>query len=373
MQRLSLTLLLFIFFTTINAQTKITEKEVIALAKKVEALANADKWDEIDKKYFDYKAFSSVVSKQLNLSKEEEKSLGLESTLSKEGVLRKLSSDIKNFEFLRVQKINGRFHFLGRIILKNNGINYIHFSVKKDKKLMINDGYSFLINDYFSKSVSDVLMFILPDKENEEKDIAAKAELLNMKKIVAAKNQGDYKKMLKLYSGLKDGQRKLKTFLNLRLYAAQNVSNEEYKKAIDYYYKLYPNEPGLTLMMIDRYLLDDNYDFALQAINKTDSIVGGDVYLETLRASVSTLVDDYETARTSYEAYFKKFPNDPDNAEAYPIYISILVYYDEYVKAIEATKTCKKKFGVDALKEFTEEDYPQFFSSQEYKEYIEGK
>jgi tetratricopeptide (TPR) repeat protein len=373
MRKISLMLLFFICFITINAQTEITEKEITELAKKVDALAKKNKWKEIDDKYFNYESFGEIVAKEMELTGDAkaEFSKGLKSSIGAGGILSRMGGDIEHFEFLRIHKLNGKHHFLCRILAKTGGVNYYDFSVVKNKELKIDDLYVYLNNQYISKSVSQILITMMPGIEDG--DGKSKASLITLKKIIAAKNKGDFSRMLTLYNNLSEEQKKIKGFLNIRIVAAQQTDVVEYKKALDDYYSLYPNEPGVNLMMIDRYVLDEEYQKALDVINRVDSIVGGDVYLNILRANMCTFTEDYETAISSYEKYFVKFPNDPDNTEAYPTYISLLLFYDRYDDAIATAKKFKKQFGLDAFDSIPKENFPDFYESEDYKNYKSSK
>ncbi len=373
MRKISLILLFFIGFTFVNAQTAITEKEVTEFAKKIDALAQQKKWKEIDNKYFDYESFGDIVGEQMGLTGKDKAdfSKGLKSSIGEAGILGRMSGDIKHFEFLRVHKPNGKYHFLCRVLARTGGVNYYDFSVIKKKELKIDDLYVYLNNQYISKSMSQIMVTMLPGVIAD--DDKSKASLITLKKIIAAKNKGDFAGMLRLYNGLSEEQKKIKGFLNIRIVAAQQTNVAEYKKALDDYYILYPNEPGVNLMMIDRYVLDEEYQKALDIINRVDSIVGGDIYLNILRANMCTFTEDYEKAISSYEKYFTKFPNDPDNTEAYPTYISLLLFYDRYDDAIASAKKFKKQFGLDAFDSIPKENFPDFYESEDYKNYKAGK
>lgn len=366
MKKSLFSLLFVIVASIVSAQNTVSAEELKVFAKKIDSLTQNGGWAEIDQFYFDEAGFADKISKQLNLNATD-KAEFLEG-LTDQGLFARIGLSVSGFEYLRTHKVKNEQRFICRVLLEEGTINYFDLIVeKKNNQLKIVDFYSFMFTDYYSNVMGNLLLAAFPDSEFEK---ASMKEFKNLQKMVKAKQTGDFAKAVELYKQLPEKLKQDKVSLGIRLSAAQQVSIEEYKDAIDDYYKYYPNEPGLNLLLIDRYIIDDDYEKALEAVDKTDSIVGGDVYLELYRANINTYLGNYLLSKNSFEKFLAKFPGYID---AYPVYVSILLVYDEYAKAIEVVKNCKENYNFDPLKELSQEDYPEFYASEEYKKYKAGK
>lgn len=352
-----------------NAQNALWFGQAKALSQKIDSLAQKGKWDEIDQKYFDTKGLAERAIKGLKLSEEEKEGFiaGVIDGLGSAGLFSTIGKQSTSFNLLRVREIKGTYSILFRAIMANGGLNYYDFVVERNKKgeVKIVDSYIYTGTGYMSDIMRDVMLSAMPDGfGSADKD--AEKIIKSIKAITKAKNEGNFVKVLAEYNKLSPKDKKQKVFLSYRVMAAQNVSVEEYKAAFDDYYANFPNEQGISLLMIDRYFLDEEYDKVIEAINKTDSVVGGDSYLELLRGNVYITLEEYQKAEASLKRFILNFPKI---AIAYPSYVSILIVNEKYELAIETIKKWEKQTGQNPLEEIDFTGYEEFNESEEFLAY----
>lgn len=357
----------------VNAQGKVSFIEAQKLGNKIDSLAKAGQWQKIETSFFDADELAERAAKGLKLTKDEKASFaaGLKEGLAEAGLFARIAEQTTTFNFLRIKDNGGKYSILFRAEIASGGFNYFDFSIFKNKKgeVKVADLYTYTLVDYISNVIGNIMIAAMPygfgalDKEGE-------IIIKTIKAMTKAKNEGKNLKVLEEYNKLPVHIKKQKVFLGFRVAAAQQVSLEEYKLALDEYFTLYPDEPGLNMMLMDRYFLDEDYEKALICINKTDSLVGGDSYLEQYRGNIYTYLDDYEKAEASLKRFLTNFPK---NADAYPTYVSLLAANGKYPLAVETLKKWEKATGQNPLEFFSADDFPDFKESAEYQGYLKER
>lgn len=352
------------------SQAKPTEAEIKKFGLKIDSLANAGDWEKISKNHFDVEALGNRILTKLQLSDADKKEFieGFKSGAQADNIMSEFEKQSTGFRFLRVVDRNKELRALFRMEV-GDGLNYMEFYIVKNSKneLKIADIYSYILIDDISSSLAAMLQNF---QDSDVADAASSPTLQTAKAMRAAQKEQDYKKILALYDKLSPEDKKLKLFLTMRMTAAQNIGDDEYKAAMDAFYNAYPNEPGLSLLMIDRYFMEDNYAKTLEVINKTDNLVGGDPFLELYRGNLYLMSEDYVKAEASMERFVKEFPK---KAEAYPTYVSLLIVNNKFKQAVDNMRKWKKETGQNPEEFINAADYPEFAESEEYKAYAASR
>ncbi|HYG14315.1 MAG TPA: hypothetical protein VEC12_01080 [Bacteroidia bacterium] len=352
------------------SQTKPTDAEIKKFGLKIDSLANAGAWEKISKNHFDVEALGNRILAKIQLSEADKKDFmeGFKSGSQTNNIMAEFEAQSTGFKFLKVVERNKEKRALFRMEA-GDGLNYLEFYVIKNTKneLKIADIYSYLLIDDISSSLASMIQNF---QDSEMSNAASSPTLQTVKAMRAAQKEQNYNKILTLYNKLSPEDKKLKLFLTIRMTAAQNVGDEQYKAAMDDFYKAYPNEPGLSLLMIDRYFMEDNYAKTLEVINKTDSLVGGDPYLELYRGNLYVSTEEYDKAEASLEKFVKNFPKEE---AAYPTYVSLLIVNNKFKQAVDTMKKWKKETGQNPDEFINVADYPEFTESPEYKAYAASK
>ena len=95
---------------------------------------------------------------------------------------------------------------------------------------------------------------------------------------------GEYQEALDVYRSLPEHLQKEKLVLITRIQAARRLKGKPYDEAVIAYRKTFPNEPNLDLIMIYAYHEHKLFDKVLASIDGLDRTVGGDPFLDVLRA-----------------------------------------------------------------------------------------
>lgn len=122
--------------------------------------------------------------------------------------------------------------------------------------------------------------------------------------------RGEHQKALDYYRGLPTKRQNQKEFLIYRLRAALAVGGSEYSAALEAIEdRLLADNPGVALLLIDRYLERGQFARCAEAIDAVDSAVGGDPVLDGLRGQLCVAEGNRVRARNKGYALVKKFPH----------------------------------------------------------------
>jgi biotin carboxyl carrier protein len=92
-------------------------------------------------------------------------------------------------------------------------------------------------------------------------------------------------------------------FIILRAKSAVKVSPGEYLGALRFWRANYPNDSSVDLVSIDAFFLQEKYDMALAAVERLDTSVGGDPYLDSYRAGLHLKMGQKDLANTEKQRF----------------------------------------------------------------------
>lgn len=314
---------------------------------------------------------------------------------SKRFLLDTKSSKIKNFNKGFYEGFSESFKF-GNVILDNlnkggrydylrsfkdeNGNNIIQFRLYGDDGLnyhnhivefvnnepKIVDTYIFIIGEYLSETIKSMYMSLVA-KQNFKSLFKSKSmnDISLLPKIKALRAEGKYEEAKKVYNQLSDKGKTNKLFMLMDVSISQNLSEEEYKKAISNYEEKFPNDPSLNLVSIDGYILTEEYDKALENINKLDKALNGDSFLDFMRGSIYYLKSDFENAEKYFSTTAEKYI---DFIEPIDSLLTIYIEQQKNEKAVEVLNKMITNFQLpkDLLIESVQENFPDFSKTKEF-------
>ncbi len=213
------------------------------------------------------------------------------------------------YKLLRMYDDSGIKHLVFRMY-GDGGLNYHDFTlVKTHGEVKAADMYSFLTGEQISATFAN-LMTLNTVKSN---DNTAKSNFFV--KIMAYKNKGEFKNEIDVFNSLDSADRHNKTLQLVYIDACKHIGNDEYKKALEDYEALYPNEPNAYLLMLDVYYLNAEYDKALMAVNKLDTLVKGDPVLNLFRGNIYKQMFKAAESKASFEKCFAYDPYIKNNMQ----------------------------------------------------------
>jgi hypothetical protein len=307
---------------------------------------------------------------------------GLRNGLSREtglsGQFVKNSQTGGTFDFLRVRNEKNRQAILFRLIQPagSGGVAYFEFMPEKsaDGRIRASDIYVFTSGELLSEMLR---RGILPVIANENRTFLDKllsgerdyiSDLPKFSETAQLINDGKMKEGLALIQGMKPETKKQKAVFLLRLRAAQAIDEKEYAATLDEYRKLFPKDPGLDLLSISYYTAKKDFKQALECIDRVESAVGGDPYLNVTRAALCDVQGKHDEAKRLARIAAEE---EPTLLPAYFELLGISLIQKNHDDTLAMLKEVDQKFELK-LNDLTKvREYAEFVKSPQYKKWLE--
>lgn len=241
------------------------------------------------------KAFGEGIAGKLNIGTQ------LVNSLSKKGL----------YQLVKQYEKENKQHLIFRLY-DNGSLNYHDIElIKKGAEVKISDLFVYTSGELLSETIHNLYqqMMKLMDKPNSEDE-----EWLNKLPAMRVKmNKGDYEGALQDYESLPEKIKKLRAIALMRIMITSGLADEaQYSAAIEAYQQQFPNEPNMHLVLIDGYIMKKEYDNAFQAVNKLDSMINKDPFLDYYRYLLSNLKKDNASSVNYLSRFVKNFPDFED-------------------------------------------------------------
>ncbi|MEJ7639603.1 MAG: hypothetical protein WKF75_16915, partial [Singulisphaera sp.] len=161
-----------------------------------------------------------------------------------------------------------------------------------------------------------------------------------------------------------------KNLLLLRLQAAPNLGDEEYTAVIEDFRKYHPDDPCLDILSIDTSILKKDYAKALASIDRLDKAVGGDPYLDSLRANVYLDGQKPDAAR---QAARRALEREPTLIDAYWSLVAISLKEREFAETLELLNAIGEKFDIVFEDLGTMPEYAEFVETPQYQQWLKAQ
>ncbi len=282
-----------------------------------------------------------------------------------------------SYTFLHTRLVDGQRRAVFRMITKDGGLNYHDFVLASgdDGLVRADDCYVFLTGQMVSAAIRESF---LPFARNWVKGgvgvSPAERDFLNnfaqFTEIVSLFHDKEHRRVLETYNELPESVRKMKTLLAIRLGSAQAISNDEYLKAIDDYRKFYPKDASIDLIALDGYAMRKNYQQALTGLDHVDKAVGGDAYLNVLRANLYLAEGKSDQAWRATEAAIAA---EPTLRIAYFSLLGQSLKNHKFNRTAELLTELRSKFNMQFKDLTTVPAYAEFVKSDAYKKWIKSQ
>lgn len=286
-------------------------------------------------------------------------------------IVDELKKKYGHYEFLHFHPRNGIPHLLFRMT-SDRGLNYHDYEIRVvDDRLYITDMFIYMSGDYLSQTMNGTIQNLISQQKHLSViEPEMQTQLENIRKLDEAINQDEYHKALEIYNALPKKTQKGKAFMNYKIIIASNTDSVLYQKTITEYEKLFPDDPSLYLMNIDKYILKGNMGKALWSVNKLDEIVS-DQYLDLQRGIIYCAMEKYEKGLELTDNYIRNNVKDPDG---YWTRFQIYLMMDEPAKAIETLNEINRytMFSRMLITEKVEVNYADFAESDAFMTWKEN-
>ena len=169
------------------------------------------------------------------------------------------------------------------------------------------------------------------------------------------------------YQRLPQDLREMKGVAILLIKASRKVGESERMQAIAELRRIFPNDLAAEFLSIDWYKNQKNYDKALESIDIVEKTIGGDPFLDLLRADIYREKKDFDAA-------MGKVQNVIDAAPyfllGYRTFIGIALECGEFDRVLEKLKLLDERFEIEWSDFGQDADYQEFVASPQYQEWL---
>ncbi|MCB1049239.1 MAG: hypothetical protein KDC71_01480 [Acidobacteria bacterium] len=261
----------------------------------------------------------------------------------KKGMLRSIDSFAKeiigvvdnggSYQFLNEIEREGNSCALFRMLPAGGGINYHAWQLKKDGKgqVMATDCFVYAAGQSFSSLLNQMITTMVAQEPSLlEKLGGEKSKTLetakSMQQIKSLRDSGKYQEAYDLLRALPPEIRKTRGVMAMGLAISANLDEETYRKEVETFVETFGEDSDLELMMIDHYFNRDDFKGLLGCLDRLDSSVGGDPFLNSIRFTAYRQLEDYAGADQAGRRYVQFFPKDQD------FYLAMLTHAAENAK-----------------------------------------
>jgi hypothetical protein len=283
-----------------------------------------------------------------------------------------------NMKFLRLRNKGSERTALMRIDFGDKGLNYLDLILEKDNKgaIKIVDWYDYSKGQLYTDSVRQAIVLLLP----EERSLLAKLlgisginkkeakQFVELGKLMKEQKYAEWlKKHAKLPSKLKNSRIMLLT----RIIAAVAAGDDsEYRLSLKDLHDKMGDDPTLSLILIDYYFYENDFESAQKALDNLSKHIGGDASIDALKANIYLTSQDYAQ---SIKYAKKAIAQEAGYEDSYWALMNAGIFGKVYDTAVTAIEKLESDFGYDISPEEIEktEDYKEFSKSEAYKKWKE--
>ena len=226
-----------------------------------------------------------------------------------------------NCELLRYLEVDHQKRARIRLMFPNyGGLNYLDFILGRNAagQVVAQDMYIFYSGELLSKTMRRMAVQMAAQmnrnllerlKGTEPEFVKHLKDVQELSSAVAQKRTSE---AARIYDGLPASLKQDKTLQLAHIRIAQQQSDTQYSQALAQYRASFPNDPSSELLSIDYYSLRKQYDKSLQALDKLDKSLGGDPYLNVMRAFVYVVEKKTSLAQQYVEKAAQGMPSSKD-------------------------------------------------------------
>ncbi len=264
-------------------------------------------------------------------------------------------------------------HAVYRMLSSEGMVNYHDLQFTKDGAgAKVFDAYIFMTGELLSETTRvAVAPALAKGKGWSLSKLLGVKEDSGLEYIEKMKKQfeaGDHAGVLKTFASLPADGKKAKLALMLRLRAAQQMGDAEHQSAITDLLTAFPQDAAVNFIQIDGYSLTKEYDKSIACIDNLDRAVGGDAYLDSMRAATLLMADRLPEARIKGEAAVKAVP---EVLFAWWNLMTIVLKQKDHARVVQMMGEMEERFALSFGDLTTIEAYKEFSASVEYAAWLE--
>lgn len=360
-------LLLVFYLITLNLQAQNPTKEWNELGLKIaKALSEHDQ--SVDQ-YFDKTALLNRVIIQNPRNKD----------------IKKFNRDIRlewrRFSLgrsLAKQPVQYQYEYIGihqdsSLVIRQwgeeDGLNYLLFKLDYIHDTWVGvDLYVMMTGEFMSETMRNTVYLptvirLIQDGKKSRQGMSNAEICIEATRLMQAE---EYQRAYTKISGIPLDER-LKAHQILKLNLSYYLESEEkILKTIEEYQMRFPNDPSFEFIMLDKYLLEEQYEKALEAISGIEAFIGKDDYLHYQKGLIYHLQENYKAAEVEMRIAIEQRPSQE---LYYWNLLTVLEWQRNYKECVKILKALQKEFAYSkaSLREKVLEDYNVFPYTNKFK------
>jgi len=273
------------------------------------------------------------------------------------------------YDLLRIRDIDGRKHALFRM-LGEPGLNYHEYLLAQgaDGTVHAIDLYIYLTGDNVSGLIRQMMVLgsastgIMSRLSGKNKEFSAGIE--NYRRMIEAQQAGQFEEGLWIEATLPESLRQQKFAMVARLTIAASVSDDAYTEAVEAYRKQFPGDASVDLISLDSYVSTKKFGKALASLRAIEDEIGGDAYLDVLRACVYLAKEDFDAAEKDARRAMKR---ESGLADGYWTLVTISLKKRDFDLTVKTLNQIHERFALQFSDFETLPDYAEFVKSPQYE------
>lgn len=282
-----------------------------------------------------------------------------------------------DYRFLRVHTVDGQKRALVRLMTGEQGnLNYHDLVLvrRPGGQVGLADMFMFASGEFLTTTMRRAYLpmaaesspTVLDELTPNETEFVQQLPRLGAMSV--ERNEGRPENALEIYAQLPMSLQRDKSVLMLRLSSAEHIGEREYDAAVGEFRRAFPDEPCLDLAAVETYMGQERWELARGCLDRLEKSVGGDPYLNVLRANLSLAEDKCGDAR--------KFAQSAIDAEdslalAYWSLVAISLKERNYDETSRLLNVISAKFHSDFNDLKAIPDYLDYVKSPQYRKWAE--
>ncbi|HOX07527.1 MAG TPA: hypothetical protein PK280_14090 [Planctomycetota bacterium] len=356
------------------ADDQATEKACLAFATKIETSVNAGDPSFLDRN-LDCKAILSTAVAGVSAPAEWAKEFR-DGALAQPPYGQELCADIGTgglYRLLRIHTVEGERRALFRYVSGDHRLQYHDYvlAVSDTGTVKAVDVYMFLSGELLSQTMRSGFLGYVADLQKKRDGQLSKSDvkhLADAASMRALADAGKFQEALAIYKGLPDALKRDKNLMFVRFQCALGIGGggREYSEAMDDFVKLFPRADWLDLMLIDACFLGKRYEDALAAVDRLDRALGGDPYLDAIRADIRLAQGRWAEAR---QLARRTLESEPGLLQPHKTIMSAALKQNDFRGLAEVLIDLEEKHGQDMSGITAIPDFAAFVKTDEYRKW----
>jgi hypothetical protein len=268
--------------TQTPARSTVTEEEALQLAHRIELEANAGNPATLNRLFDPTLLVDRISEKSPDLkdgSFRRRFQEGVAESITRFGL--QVTNNIKGggYHLIRVYEYKGSRHMLFRLHDGSAALNYHDYILEKVKdSVRASDCYIYVSDDYISTTMSVML-----NTMNLKNATTNPPELNFLAGMIQLYQKKDYAGIKDFFEKSDSRMKDDKGMYLLYVLCCKKVDVEKYQEVLEHYITHFPDAASGYLMIIDLYYTKKEPEKGLVAVEKLDSLIGKDPFLDYYR------------------------------------------------------------------------------------------